>query len=723
MQPASPLPAADVVRTRGLVQSCVLFTLVASLVVMAGWAFDIPVLRRLLPDQISMAPLTALSFFGSTAALWLLHDAEIPTWRRRVGQCFALVVTAVGALVLVEYLTGTAVGIDGFLFPGPLQKEGFLPLGRPSPTAAFSFLAVGVALLTIDMKLADAVVFLLLVPMFLASIALIGYASRSSPLYRILNLTPIAFPTAFVFAVLEIGILATRPRHAIVRLITFRQPGSKMARRLLPAAIFVLLVLGWLRLFADREGWLSGEASAAVSIAADVAILGGLILWQAHVLNRQELQRQALAHDLDNERVLLSTLMNSLPDLVFVKDRDGRFLLANQALATLAGASDPSELVGKSDLDISPREIAEQYVHDDLRVLETRQSQLNTEERSQGRDGVPRWLLTTKVPLIDRSGSVFGLVGISRDITDRKRAEDRLRDVVEEAPVGMILVNAHGEILLVNAQAERLFGYARSDLLGRSVEKLVPERFRQRHPGNRNGYFADPRPRPPGKGRDDLYGLHRDGHEFPVDIGLSRVETANEMLVMASIIDITERKAVETALRLSEEKFSLAFANSPAAITLSRLDDGTVLDVNETWLRLTGYARGEVIGRSVRSGIRFWPNAEAAEQFARELKQNDSLHGWEQKFYKKSGDQFVAQFSAQVMTVQNEKLILTTVTDITERRALEERMQQTQKLESIGILAAGLAHDFNNILQAILGNAEIAAVKTPPDSPAVKNLQ
>ena len=140
------------------------------------------------------------------------------------------------------------------------------------------------------------------------------------------------------------------------------------------------------------------------------------------------------------------------------------------------------------------------------------------------------------------------LIAIVRDVTERKWAEETFRRVVEGAPNAMILVNQKGTISLVNALAEILFGYSREELLDQSMETLVPARFRGAHPGQRAAFFADPKRRAMGGGRD-LYGLHKDGREIPIEIGLNPIETKEGRMVLSSIIDISERKRTEEEIR------------------------------------------------------------------------------------------------------------------------------------------------------------------------------
>jgi PAS domain S-box-containing protein len=129
-----------------------------------------------------------------------------------------------------------------------------------------------------------------------------------------------------------------------------------------------------------------------------------------------------------------------------------------------------------------------------------------------------------------------------------RHSEERFRQVVESAPNAIVMIGPNGLIEMVNMQTERMFGYSRNDLLGKPVEMLVPERYRANHPGLRTSFFADPVSRPMGAGRD-LYGLRKDGSEFPVEIGLNPIDTEEGTMVLSAVVDISARKRLEQRFR------------------------------------------------------------------------------------------------------------------------------------------------------------------------------
>jgi protein-histidine pros-kinase len=208
------------------------------------------------------------------------------------------------------------------------------------------------------------------------------------------------------------------------------------------------------------------------------------------------------------------------------------------------------------------------------------------DERIRRPDGSWRNLHTWAQAELDGNGTLVALIGACQDVTDRISQEMKLRGLLESAPDAMVIAGPDGRIVLVNGQAERLFGYTREELLGKSVDLLVPEAVRARHAGNRAHYAGEPQPRPMGAGLD-LKARRKDGSEFPVEVSLSPLETPEGTLVSSAIRDISARKQAEHDLRDALERFRALADASPIGIVHTRAD-GTVDYVNETWRQITG---------------------------------------------------------------------------------------------------------------------------------------
>lgn len=191
------------------------------------------------------------------------------------------------------------------------------------------------------------------------------------------------------------------------------------------------------------------------------------------------------------------------------------------------------------------------------------------------------------------SREVVTQLELRRTASQHKREEELFRLVVEAAPNGFVMINADGLITLANAHMEKLFGYTREELVGQASEILLPERYRSRHPAHRSDFFTDPKARAMGAGHV-LFGLHKDGHELPIEIGLNPVNTGEDKFVLASVIDITERKQAEVDLaRLA------AIVTSSEDAIISKTLDGVVTSWNASAQRLFGYTAQEMIGVSM----------------------------------------------------------------------------------------------------------------------------
>ena len=493
--------------------------------VLVGWLAQSPLLKSWVPGLISMNPLTAVAFLLSAAALMLLClEPATPSAKFLARGCAAAVI-AIAALILSRFLFAWDPAADLLLFGEEVSADAWGLPNRMAPNTALSFLLIGLALASLDYRTkkgrrpASACAALV---GLLSLIVTFGYVYDSRLLYGVGRFTPMAVNTAVCFLGLAFGIISARPAGGIISLLTGNGPGSVLARRLLPAVIVLPVVLEWLRFSGQQRGLYDSGAGVALLATGTMLIMGVLVWWSAVSLDQTDVARgraERMLKELNdalesrvaertselartNEALLdqtkfLNQVIDTNPQLVFVKDWSGRYTLANQAVADLYGTS-VEGLIGKTDSDFNPRpEQVRAFVEADREVMARQQLKIVPEEEvSGGPDGQTRWFQTIKVPLVGRDGTCNRVLGLSTDITARRHAEgelrrasDELRALFEASPLAICGLTADGYVRTWNRAAELLFGWTAGEVVGRPLP-IVPPELSEQYRGLRDRVLA-----------------------------------------------------------------------------------------------------------------------------------------------------------------------------------------------------------------------------------------
>ncbi|MGE0434307.1 MAG: PAS domain S-box protein, partial [Planctomycetota bacterium] len=292
-----------------------------------------------------------------------------------------------------------------------------------------------------------------------------------------------------------------------------------------------------------------------------------------------------------------------------------------------------------------------------------------------------------------------------RVLRDSHWLEARFRKLLDSMPDAIIMANVTGRIVLVNSQAERMFGYERDELVGQPVESLLPARFRMGHIRHRADYFVQPHARSMGAGLE-LYGLKKGGEEFPVEISLSPVQTDEGTLVMSAVRDITARRHAET-------KFRGLLESAPDAMVIVRRD-GRIELVNSQTEALFGYQREELLGQPVEVliPVRYRDRHPAHrggffdQPRTRAMGAGLELHG-----LRKDGSEFPVEISLSPLETEDGLFVSSAIRDVTGRKLVEQKLHEASRLKSE--LLANMSHELRTPLNGIIGFSEFLFDEKP----------
>src|SRR5437667_2227003 len=292
--------------------------------------------------------------------------------------------------------------------------------------------------------------------------------------------------------------------------------------------------------------WMAGHGSVELDEHRKPAFARGM--------SRDITKRKMAEEELLESEARFRAVANAAPVMIWMSGTDKACTFFNKGWLDFTGRKLEQEL-GNGWADGVHREDFDRWRDIYGNSFDARQP-FTMEYRLRRSDGEYRWVLDSGTPRFASDGAFLGYIGSCIDITERKAAEEKFRLVLDAAPNAMIMVDPAGVINFANASAATVFGYSLSELIGCQIEMLIPKRFRDRHPGYRKDFLSHPSGRAMGVGRD-LFGRRKDGSEFPVEVGLSPMRTTRGVFVLASLIDITARKAAEVEARQRREQVEL----------------------------------------------------------------------------------------------------------------------------------------------------------------------
>lgn len=425
-----------------------------------------------------------------------------------------------------------------------------------------------------------------------------------------------------------------------------------------------------------------------------------------------------------DEGPLVAAIADASDDAIVVVDLDGTVVLWSRAAEELYGYG-AQEIVGRPVFLLVP----DGHHHQLTSILErvrdgARQTRVESVARTSG--GLIRDLQLSASPVRDATGRVVRVALVARDVARRgpnidahaqRTGDIRWRSIIESAVDGIVVIDARGSIESFNPAAERLFGYAEAEVVGRNVSMLMPPPYRDEHDGYLERYLREGTARIIGIGRE-AQGLRRDGTVFPLHLSVGEMSIDGERKFTGILRDLTARVALEERLRTSEARWRSIIESAVDGIVV--IDSrGRIEALNPAAEQLFGYASHELEGRNVSLLMPSPYKEEHDGYLARYLRDGGARVigvGREVTGLRRDGSTFPLHLSVGELSSGGERKFTGILHDLTARVQMEGRLREQASLARLGEMAAVIAHEVRNPLAGIRGAIQVIASRMPPES-------
>ncbi|BAY43952.1 PAS/PAC sensor hybrid histidine kinase [Scytonema sp. HK-05] len=729
-------------------QAASVFVIFIGCVVLSGWVFDIVLLKSVLPGLVTIKVNTAIAFLLSGVSLWLLstdirgirriNSSSSRQSHRRgepphgagssssllIAQGCAIALTTIGLLTLCQYLFGWDLGIDELVFRDSLEAVETSHLGRMGANTAVNFLLSGVALWLLGQKthrsywLAQG---LSLIVAFISLQALVGYAYGVKNFYQFgVYTTSMALHTALAFGVLCVGVLYTRPEQGFMQTITSELNGGAIARQLIPSAIVLPLILGWLILLGQRAKQYDPDFSISLLVVSLVVIFLALIWRNAEFINRVDGERKQILQKLKQQAATLqeqAELLELTYEAIFVRDAQNVITKWNRSAEEMYGYS-KAEAIGQVSHKLLQTQLPEGGVENlDTGLQET--GRWESELIHTRKDGAQIVVESRQVAIHNSQGELVGFLEVNRDITGRKQveaalrqSEERYRLLAENVPQMVWITRPDGFVEYFNQRWLDYTGLRLEETLASNWQQVV-------HP--------DDLPRAVEKWTTGL----RTGNRVEVQYRLKRVDGVYRWHIVQALplrdeggtivkwfgtcTDIDDQKRTEEALRQSEARLRLFVDSDIIGIQYGDVYGG-LSEVNDAYLHILGYSRKDFLEGGVRwtdiTPPEYLPFDEAA---IAEAKVKKVYPPYEKEYIRKDGTR-VPVLVGFALTGEKQEEAIAFILDISERKRAEAERDRFFTLSADMLCIAGFDGYFKRInpaFEKILGYTHSEALATP----------